>query len=279
LLADVVPFLRCPVCAASAPPASPLVEDASGVRCPRGHSFDRHRHGYLHLTAKPLPYAGDTAAMVAARAEFLRAGHYDFISDAILEAAATPAYPSPLILDAGAGTGHYLAALLGPRPDAVGLAIDVSPAAARVAARAHPRMGAVVCDAWQPLPVADGSVGLLVNAFAPRNGPEFHRVLHRDGALIVTAPTARHLGELAQPLGLLTVDPDKEARLVALEDHFTLAARVTRERVMALSGADAVRLVAMGPNAFHSRAANAADLPEPIMVTAEVTVGVYRPRR
>ncbi|MEU6683513.1 hypothetical protein [Streptomyces sp. NPDC046832] len=49
--------------------------------------------------------------------------------------------------------------------------------------------------------------------FAPRNGPEFHRVLGPDGTLLVVTPTGRHLRELRGPVGLLAVDPRKEERL------------------------------------------------------------------
>ena len=47
------------------------------LRCPRRHSFDIARQGYVDLRAGRAPHAGDTAEMVAARADFLAAGHYD----------------------------------------------------------------------------------------------------------------------------------------------------------------------------------------------------------
>ncbi|MEU8392947.1 putative RNA methyltransferase, partial [Micromonospora sp. NPDC048843] len=138
--------LRCPVC------GEPLAEAAAGttsaLRCPRRHSFDIARQGYVNLLAGRAPHVGDSAEMVAARADFLAAGHYDSISAALSDAAreavgrlrATPtpdlgAYP--LVVDAGAGTGRYLGAVLAALPDAVGLALDVSKPALRRAARAH----------------------------------------------------------------------------------------------------------------------------------------------
>ncbi|RAO43214.1 23S rRNA (guanine(745)-N(1))-methyltransferase [Micromonospora saelicesensis] len=119
--------LRCPVC------GEPLAEATAGttgaLRCPRRHSFDIARQGYVNLLAGRAPHVGDSAEMVAARADFLAAGHYDLISAALSAAAAeaanrlhaspTPdvgAYP--LVVDAGAGTGRYLGAVLAALPDA-----------------------------------------------------------------------------------------------------------------------------------------------------------------
>lgn len=137
--------LRCPVC--GEPLAEATAGTTSALRCPRRHSFDIARQGYVNLLAGRAPHVGDSAEMVAARADFLAAGHYDLISaalsDAATEAASRPptsgfgAYP--LVVDAGAGTGRYLGAVLAALPDAVGLALDVSKPALRRAARAHPR--------------------------------------------------------------------------------------------------------------------------------------------
>ena len=74
-------------------------------------------------------------------------------------------------------------------------------------------MAAVVCDAWQALPVADGVAALVLDVFAPRNPPEFRRVLRPGGKLLVVTPTARHLSELVTGLGLLSVDERKPERL------------------------------------------------------------------
>ncbi|NJP32776.1 putative RNA methyltransferase [Micromonospora thermarum] len=81
----IVARLRCPVC------GEPLAEVTAGtahaLRCPRRHSFDVARQGYVNLLAGRAPHAGDTAEMVAARADFLAAGHYDLISAALTDAA------------------------------------------------------------------------------------------------------------------------------------------------------------------------------------------------
>ncbi|WFE98066.1 putative RNA methyltransferase [Micromonospora sp. WMMD987] len=279
----VVARLRCPVCAGPLAAAT----DARALRCPRRHSFDLARQGYVNLLTGRAPHAGDTPAMVAARADFLAAGHYDVISAALAEAAAHAGAAGlgayPLVVDAGAGTGRHLAAVLAALPDAVGLALDVAKPALRRAARAHPRAAAALADTWRPLPLADHSVAVLLNVFAPRNGDEFHRVLHPAGALLVVTPTDDHLAELVDVLGLLRVDPAKADRVAdSLSGRFTPHHATVHTARLPLDRAEVTTLVGMGPSAWHTdphRLAVAIDaLPAPVTVTASVRLTVWRPR-
>ncbi len=283
LLPSVLTRLRCPVC------GEPLADATAGttraLRCPRGHSFDTARQGYVNLLAGRAPHSGDSAGMVAARADFLAAGHYDTVA-AALAAAATrvaPDDPYPLVVEPGAGTGHYLAAVLAALPGAAGLALDVSKPALRRAARAHPRAAAALADTWQRLPLADRSVTVLLNVFAPRNGPEFHRVLDPAGALLVVTPAADHLAELVDALDLLRVDPAKADRVAgSLGAHFVEESAGEHRARLALTRAEVTTLVGMGPSAWHADperlAARIAALPEPVPVTLAVRLGTHRPR-
>lgn len=288
--ARIVGRLRCPVC------GEPLAEATAGtaraLRCPRRHSVDVARQGYVNLLAGRAPHAGDTAEMVAARADFLAAGHYDVISTALAEAATEAAArvgaapgggAYPLVVDAGAGTGRYLATVLAALPDAVGLALDVSKPALRRAARAHPRAAAALADTWQRLPLADASTAVLLNVFAPRNGAEFHRVLDPAGALLVVTPADDHLAELVGALDLLRVDPAKTDRVAeSLGDRFGPETETGLRRELALTGPEVATLVGMGPSAWHTDpaglAARVTALPEPVRVTVSVRLTVWRPR-
>jgi 23S rRNA (guanine745-N1)-methyltransferase len=274
---DVLRYLRCPVCDA------PLIRSENALHCPIGHSFDIARQGYVNLGTGRPAHSGDTAEMVAARGEFLDAGHYRFISTA-LAATAREAYGQGpgLIVDAGAGTGHHLAAVLDVLPSAAGLALDAAKPALRRAARAHPRAAGALCDTWRALPVADGAARLVLNVFAPRNGPEFRRILHAGGALLVVTPTAAHLAELVGPLGLLHVDATKEDRVAAsLTGWFDQAGGELLEHGLRLTHAQVAILVRMGPSARHADAGALADriaaLPEPVAVTASVQLRRYTP--
>ena len=50
------------------------------------------------------------------------------------------------------------------------------------------------------LPVADGSVDLLLNCFSPLAIEEFHRVLRPGGVFVYVVPSEKHLWELKQVL-------------------------------------------------------------------------------
>ncbi|HET6510389.1 MAG TPA: hypothetical protein VFG42_26580 [Baekduia sp.] len=281
-LAVLAARLRCPNCAGSLVPAD------RALACARGHRFDLARQGHVALLApRRKRAAGDAADMVVSRETFLRAGHYAPIAAAV-QAAARPiaartADAAPSVVDLGASTGYYLAALLRELRAWWGVALDASAPALRRAVRAHPRIAAIACDVWQPLPIQDAAARLVVNVFAPRNGPEIARVLSPDGALIVVTPTPRHLHQLVPVLGMLGVAPDKRARV-----HATLSARfeaVDHRAVafdMTLTHQDVLALVAMGPSAHHVETAavrrHLARLPAAIRVTASVDVETFRRR-
>ncbi|MCZ2824357.1 MULTISPECIES: putative RNA methyltransferase [unclassified Modestobacter] len=273
LPAPAVALLACPVCGRQ------LAPDPAGLRCAAGHAFDRARQG--HVTLLPpggSPHEGDSASMVADRADFLAAGHYAGITAALADAAVTG---SPrTLLDLGGGTGAHLAGVLDRAPDAVGVVVDASRYAARRAARAHPRAMAVVADSWGRWPVQDAAVDRVLVVFAPRNGAETARVLAPDGRLVVVTPAADHLAELIGPLGLLRVDPAKADRLAAaLEPHLHPAGTAGHRSVLALDHAAVRTLVGMGPHARHlaagELAARVATLPEPVGVTVAVDVGSW----
>ena len=276
VIETVLEALRCPVC------GERLASGSGALRCATGHSFDLAKHGYANLLPGRGPAGADTPAMVASRADLLTAGHLRPVTAAVVDAARAAA-----AVDPGSSwmsvraPGHHLSAVLDALPAHHGVALDVSKAAARWAARAHPRIGSVVADVWRRLPLADGCADLMLDLFAPRNGAEFHRVLRLGGTLLVVTPAPDHLAELVAPLGLIRVDPDKLERLdrsvgpwfepIAVRDH-TYQLSLSRE--------ETARFVAMGPSAWHTEpgalAARLAQWTEPVPVTVSVTLRTYR---
>jgi 23S rRNA (guanine745-N1)-methyltransferase len=280
VLDDVVGWLACPQCGAGLARAGPV------LRCPAGHAFDIARQGYVSLLPPGARApAGDSAAMVAARADFLAAGHYGSLAGELVaaaRAAVTGTGAPGCVLDLGAGTGYYLAAVLDDLPDRAGLALDASKFALRRAARAHPRIGAAAADAWRRLPVADAAAAVVLDVFAPRNGAELRRVLHPAGRLLVVTPGRGHLAELAGPLGLLSVDPRKQERLAGtLGPHFALIEQRPQDAVLRLGHRDVAAAVGMGPSARHADpavlAARIRELPALMPVTLSVTLSVFGP--
>ena len=281
VLDDALRFLRCPHCSAE------LAHADSTLRCHTGHAFDIARQGYVSLMPSDgRPDLGDSAAMVESRAAFLAAAHYANVAEEVAQAvsAAVSASTDGCVIDVGAGTGYYLAAALRRLPGRVGVALDASKFALRRAAKAHPRIGAVACDIWRSLPVADGVADAAINVFAPRNGAELRRVLGPGGLLLVVTPNRDHLSELTGQLGLLTVDRRKEERLTErLRPYFDLAERVEHHSVVSLRRADAAAAVAMGPSAWHLDTSVLSEqvmkLPDPIEATVSVTHSTFRADR
>ncbi|MGC7097503.1 putative RNA methyltransferase [Amycolatopsis lurida] len=265
----VVRALRCSVC------GEPLTGQGRALRCVRGHSFDLAKQGYVNLLHAKIPAGtADTAEMVAARAEFLGAGHYQPLADAV--AAQTARFCPELVVDAGAGTGYYLAKAL--TPGAHGLALDVSAVALRRAAKAHPAIGAAVWNLWEPWPVADQAADVVLNVFAPRNPAEFRRVLRPGGALVVVSPNPGHLGELGS--AVLGIGEDKEQRLDSSLTRFALDHREEIGYRLRLTPDEVRHVVGMGPAAHHlhrdGRAERLAEITEPVDVTASFTLSVFR---
>jgi 23S rRNA (guanine745-N1)-methyltransferase len=270
--------LRCPSCGAAMAHADRV------VKCARGHAFDVGRDGHVSLLPPRGKLAsGDPPEMVAARASFLAAGHYAPIAGAVLAAARQAVPAATTVVDLGAGTGQYLAAVLDGLDGAWGLALDASRAALRRAVRAHPRIAGIACDVWQDVPVQTAAADLVINVFAPRNAPEVRRVLDPGGAFVVATPAPDHLHQLAAPFGTVGIDPSKRERLDAeLSPHFSGAGRRDVAFEMSLGREEVEALVGMGPTAYHLGTdeirRRAASLPEPLTVTASVIVETYRPR-
>ena len=305
--------LLCPVC------RDALRFGAGGARtlmCDAGHSFDAAKQGYFNfLVGKGTVFEADSADMVAARFEFLSAGHYQPLADAIAGLAAPALLATPgrrgVLLDAGTGTGHYLRAVLdrvcrdpaahdGAAPDlalpgeppadsvsadtvsAAAIGLDISKFALRRAARMNPEALSVAGDVWQPLPVAENAVDVVTVVFAPRNAPEFARVLRPGGRLVVVTPRPGHLEEVAGVTGMLGIEPAKEERLAAsLGQHFAPVETRDLDLPLTLSPRDVANLAYMGPAGHHlDRAALAAlevGLPACTAVWARFRISVFQP--
>lgn len=269
-LAQVVDWLVCPTCRRRSGAEQRLSVDGGRLVCPSGHSLDVARQGYVTMIPAPPGANADTPAMVAARQRVLESGIFDPL-DLLLGRRLAG---TRRILEAGAGTGHHLARVLDAVGPARGLACDISVAAVRRAARAHPRMGAVVADTWQGLPVRSGAVDAVLCVFAPRNRDEFFRVLTADGLLVVVTPLPEHLAELRAATGMIGIQADKQRELLrAMSGAFAPVAQDVVRHPVTLDPRLAADAVAMGPSAHHGVHVG---LTGPIEVTVAVEVTSFR---
>ena len=192
--------------------------------------------------------------MIMARERVQEADVFTSLTEMIAELA-DPALSASggMVLDCGSGTGHHLHHLLDKHPHSRGLAVDLSPAGLKRAAR-HPRTVALAWDLWRPLPVATGSVDLLLDIFAPRNPVEYARVLRSGGSAVVVTPRSGHLAELAG-VGLLGMRSHKFRDLQhQMAGHLGEPKSVlTCTDTVEIDTRTATDLVMMGPAGHHRR--------------------------
>ena len=189
-------LFRCPLCAA------PLEAGDRALRCPKGHSFDRAREGYVHLlppNRKHSPLPGDDREMVLARRDFLSGEYYRPLLNTLCNQLLALPGESPALLDAGCGEGWYTAGVCralrdaGKHPRMAGT--DISKFALRTAARREREVEFAVASSYG-LPLADGSVDGLLNCFSPLALEEFRRVLKPGGRFLYVVPGPEHLWEM-----------------------------------------------------------------------------------
>jgi 23S rRNA (guanine745-N1)-methyltransferase len=232
-------MLACPNCNLALLVANKI------ATCVNGHSFDQAREGYLNLlTSGRRPtdkVAGDTPEALQARRRFLGAGHYQPISDAVIEMIGPLVGP---VLDVGCGEGYYLGRIA---TDAA-FGLDISKAAIKMAA-SHYRTSTVrtntfVVGSAYRLPILTGAAGAVISIFAQRPYPEFVRVLVGDGCAVTCSPGPNHLTELTQ-----TDDSDKrQQRALTRVEPPVAGGRAERVTYTLPLGDDASRdLVQMTP--------------------------------
>jgi 23S rRNA (guanine745-N1)-methyltransferase len=279
-LAAVADLLACPTCAERDLPDTALLLDATSLRCERGHSYDVARQGLVNLLGRAVPRNADGPDMVAARERFLGSGAYDRVADALADVAALQtldeAAAASAVLDVGAGPGWYLDRVLArfaaDGRAARGVALDVSPAAARRAARSRWDVGAVVADAWARLPVRSAAVDVALSVFAPRQPAELARALVPGGTVLVVSPLPEHLAGLRAAWGLLDVEPGKQERLATtFAEHLQRVDEVDVRYRVSLDRSALADLVAMGPNAFHHGPEERAAPPDGIEVAVRLS--------
>lgn len=191
-------LFTCPICGEA------LTPEPGRYLCPRGHSFDRAKEGYVNLLPANRQHSkapGDDREMTAARTRFLDGGWYSPLRERLCALVEQYAPDAPALLDVGCGEGWYTAALTETVAAKGGQAagVDLSKPSVKKAAKRCPGAEIAVASVYH-LPLADNSVDILTNCFSPLAAEEFHRILKPGGAFLYVVPGARHLWELKQVL-------------------------------------------------------------------------------
>jgi 23S rRNA (guanine745-N1)-methyltransferase len=208
---------------------APLTRTANVLTCSRGHAYDVARSGYVNLLQpqdRRSFTAGDPRVVVEARARLLAIGvGRSVLQAAAREAAALDLPDQALVVELGSGAGELLGTLAGMRR-ITGVGLDLSRAAATMAARRYPELTWVVANADRRLPIEDGRVALVLSLHARRNPPECHRILSREGRLLVAIPASDDLIELRTQVLGDAGERDRTAALLADHaGHFRLLER------------------------------------------------------
>lgn len=277
-------LLLCPVC------QTDLIRSGATFRCTHSHAFDVARQGYVNLLlAKPRGDSGDSKEMLQARQRFLASGYYQRLSEAInqqiwryLQNRSTGR-----VLDVGCGEGYYLGRLKQflesdlSQSDCDYVGIDISKEAVRLAATGNKGILFAAMDSNEKILLANGSVAVLLNIFAPRHAAEFARVLARDGLLLSVIPGPDHLIELRTAFGLLSIEKEKQQKVVEqFADGFEFVDSQTVQYELSLGKQDIVNLVSMMPSYRHLSAQMMATIKqqERLQVTAEFRLLMFEKR-
>lgn len=263
--------LICPLC------GGVLERKERSFCCGNRHSFDVARQGYVNLLPvqqKRSLQPGDTKEQVLARREFLEAGFYRPIADALCDLARGHGCQGP-ILDAGCGEGYYSARL----QEVLGgelLGLDISKEAVRCAAGRY-KNALWLCASAARLPVKDGSMGLVTSLFALTMPEEFKRVLRPDGAFIQVLAAEDHLLGLKSIIYPQLIHKEKDS--VPTLPGFRLAESRQVRFSFTVEGPQVQNLLSMTPHVYRIGKEGAQRLhqTQSLSDTASCVLNLYRP--
>ena len=262
--------LLCPIC------GEPLNLRDKQYVCSRNHSFDMARQGYVNLLTVQQKHSlnpGDTREQVLSRREFLEAGFYRPIADALIREAKQLGISGP-ILDVGCGEGYYSSRLA----DALEVpltGLDISKEAVRCAAAKY-KGKQWLCATASHIPLEDGSVDLLTSLFALTLPQEFARVLKPEGYYFQVLAAEDHL------LGLKSVIYDqlnfKEKNTVPDLAGFRLVKSVPIRFSFTVEDRQIQNLFSMTPHVFRIGKGGAQRLAQTktLTDTASCVLNVYQ---
>jgi len=241
--------LICPMCREPLLDQRPLQKS---WQCINRHNFDIAREGYLNLHLvqhKKSRDPGDLPEMVQARRDFLGAGYYKPLRDAVVSLLAS--LQARVLLDIGCGEGYYTSRFAAVVPQVIGL--DIAKSAVQMAAKSDKALTWVV-GSGALVPLADGSVDVATSLFSPQPIIEMQRVLTARGYVLVVTPAPQHLWTVRQGLfdEVQAHVPDKF--LTGFAEGFELIKRQEVSVPLHLSNAALKDLLMMTPYVWKAKA-------------------------
>lgn len=179
----------CPVC------LKPLKRVDRCFVCERRHTYDIARQGYVNLMLTSSKTSGDSKEMVLARHHFLNQGYYESLKKKCCEL--VELYQVNTLVDLGCGEGYYTKAMSEQAGECIG--IDLSKDALKLASRYDKKTQYVLASIFH-LPLANHSVDMITNIFAPTPIEECRRVLKENGIYLRVSPHMTHLYEFKKAL-------------------------------------------------------------------------------
>ncbi|AWH87383.1 23S rRNA (guanine(745)-N(1))-methyltransferase [Limnobaculum parvum] len=242
---------QCPLC------HQPLQLDNQIWLCSNHHQFDRAKEGYVNLMPvqhKKSKNPGDNQMMMQARRQFLDAGYYQPLRDAIfslLDNLLPDDSTSQTLLDIGCGEGYYtgfFAEKLKLRRNITVYGLDIAKGAIRSAAKRY--ASAEFCVASSHLlPFSNQSMDAVLRIYAPCKAQELSRVVKSDGLIVAVTPAPNHLIQLK---GLIYQVPQPHDDSEEHIDGFYLVESQRLSYGLNLPGEQAVNLLQMTPFAWKA---------------------------
>jgi len=266
----------CPKCKEN------LIRRDNSLVCANNHCFDFAKSGYVNLLLNNQSSSkrhGDDKLMVKARTDFLSGGYYDPLVQAVADIVSSYTNENAVVLDAGCGECYYTDAIFkklkmeGKTPTVFGL--DISKDAVNVGAKRNKELFLAVAGI-NDIPVADESLDVIVNIFAPAFCDEFAKKLKANGKFIKVIPLEEHLFELKNAV---YDEPYKNVVEPLETDNFILEASKDLEYEIELnSNEDIVNLFMMTPYYYKTSVKDQEKLKEltSLKTTVQFRINTYQ---
>lgn len=258
----MIEILRCPVCKQT------FTKTPKGVTCPKNHSFDRSKEGYINFLTggyKSGTAMGDNRSMAQSRKAFLDKGFFNPLADGL--AALLSAFPeNSNVLDICCGEGFYTHRLKTLLPTRMYYGFDLSKAMIRHAAKR--KCGSFFVANISNIPVSDESVDFAFHLFAPFHQAEFYRILKKDGMLVTVIPGKRHLYGLKEIVYDKPYENDEKEPNTGnfiITDRIRISKRITLQ-----SNEDITSVFQMTPYYYHTPASGIQNISALTKLTTEI---------